>query len=255
MKVSRHRSPGLGPVVLGLLWLIAASGCAEAPFWKPLAGGLELGRLAAETESPSLTLVRSPSGARVRVRRDEDGLLVSELGAEPRVLAAVNANYFDGQGRALGWVVADGKTHSELGRAGWGVLSVDGEGRVSVRRPAAVAPDETVRQAVQAGPLLVEAGKANPGLKTQTARRVFVGLDAEGRLVLGSTGIARADAPTLAARLARPLAAGGAGLVDVLNLDGGSSAQLFVRGGHGEADLLEPGLVRVPVVLTLEASD
>jgi len=59
----------------------------------------------------------------------------------------------------------------------------------------------------------------------------------------------------LAARLARPVAEGGAGLVEVLNLDGGSSAQFYVRGGRGDGDLIEPGLARVPVLLTLEAVD
>jgi exopolysaccharide biosynthesis protein len=191
----------------------------------------------------------------VRVRTSETGLLVSELAAEARVLAALNANYFDAEGRALGWVVSDGELISGLGREGWGVLSAGSDGRIRVQRPAAVADEEGAEQAIQAGPLLVEGGVANPGLKTQSARRVFAGLDADGRLVLGSTGVARADAPKLAARLARSESEGGAGLREVLNLDGGSSAQLFIRGGRGDADLIEPGLARVPVLLTLERRD
>lgn len=256
MKVSRRRLTPLPWLLLAGLLSSVGSSCADPATWRSLDSGLELRRLASEGDAPALTLIRRPADgpARLRVRRSDEGLLVSDLAAEAGVLAAVNANFFDVDGRPLGWVVSDGRESSALGTAGWGVLLVVG-GEASIRRPAAVEPEPSVRQAVQAGPILVEAGRPNPGLKAQSARRVFVGLDAAGRLVLGSSGIARADAKDLAARLARPESEGGAGLVEVLNLDGGSSAQLYLRGGLGEADLLEPGLVRVPVVLTLETID
>jgi uncharacterized protein YigE (DUF2233 family) len=88
-----------------------------------------------------------------------------------------------------------------------------------------------VVEAVQAGPRLVSAGRPNPGLRAQSARRSFVGVDAEGRAVIGSTGPSPVEARDLAAFLARGEAQGGAGLVDALNLDGGSSSQLYVRDG------------------------
>jgi len=158
MRVSRHRRPPLP--TSWLIVLLAAAGCgrAEAPSWRSLESGLELHRLQGEEAEATLTLVRLPPETRIRLRvrrPDGSGALVSELAAEPQVLAAVNTNFFDAEGRALGWVVADGREHSPLGRAGWGVLSVDETGAVRIRRPSAVEAGNPVRQAVQAGPLLV----------------------------------------------------------------------------------------------------
>ena len=89
----------------------------------------------------------------------------------------------------------------------------------------------------------------NPSLKPQVARRAFIGLDARGRVVLGCTGPTQVSAPDFAAFLARPESEGGAGLVDALNLDGGSSAQLFAREMNG--DPIDLAGVPVPVLIEI----
>lgn len=256
MRVSRRPAAVLAAACL--LAALPARGGADDGGWRELPSGLELRRLPGrpETGEPGqLTLLRLPAGEGLRIRVLAPGRpqRAGELAADGRWLAAVNANFFDQEGRALGWVVSDGREISALGRRGWGVLAVTLSGRLRVVRPGEAPPLSGTRQAVQAGPLLVVDGQPNPGLRRQTARRVFAGLDAQGRLVIGSTGAGLAEASALARLLARPEAEGGAGLRQVLNLDGGSSAQFWVRGGaEPEGDLHEPAFHAVPVLLAIE---
>ena len=82
---------------------------------------------------------------------------------------------------------------------------------------------------MQAGPLLVAQGKVRELTSPRSARRAFIGTDAAGRIILGATNGA-VSLRDLASLLARPESEGGAGLVDAMNLDGGSSTQLHVAG-------------------------
>lgn len=226
--------------------------------WRRLPSGLELRVHAGTGERgwPALAwLARmDPVLHAVRVRWSESASLRAEAASElPGVDAAINANFFDPEGKAIGWAVADGREHSARAEGGWGVLSVDRAGAVRIG-PARPQPDEPEAvQAVQAGPLLVVDGVANPALKRQSAPRAFAGLDPAGRLVIGVTGPVPAEATGLADFLVRAEAEGGIGLVWALNLDGGSSAQMFVRGGGPDGtDLHVPAPSAVPVLLLME---
>ena len=74
-------------------------------------------------------------------------------------------------------------------------------------------------------------------------------------MVIGCTS-ASVDATDLARYLAAPPSEGGLGLRAALNLDGGRSAQLWVRqAGPDGADLSLPAVSAVPVMLTVRATD
>ena len=147
-------------------------------------------------------------------------------------------------------VVSDGRELSRLSPRGWGVLAVPADGE-PVIVAAADATGMRPREAIQAGPRLVIHGEVN-ALKPQLAVRSFVGIDREGRLVRGSTSPVAVSATGLAGFLAASQAEGGLGLVDALNLDGGSSSSLFVRSGDPEGRDVVVGLgVRVPNALAI----
>jgi uncharacterized protein YigE (DUF2233 family) len=174
----------------------------------------------------------------------------AQLGARPEVLAAINGGYFDEAGKAIGWVVSEGRELSRLSPRGWGVLTVEASGAPAIVA-AAAATEIHPREAIQAGPRLVVHGEVN-SLKPQLAVRSFVGIDAEGRVVLGSTTPVPVTATGLAQFLAAPREDGGLGLVDALNLDGGSSSALYVRAGDPDGrDVVLGGAVRVPNALAI----
>jgi uncharacterized protein YigE (DUF2233 family) len=144
-------------------------------------------------------------------------------GASRQGLAAVNGGFFTPEGKPLGLVIAGGRREGSLNRAsslGAGLFLDDGTPRL-VRREGGAGGGELL----QAGPFLVENGRAVGGLSpANSTARTFVGWD-------GGTGwfIARSGACSLA-DLAQALAGakpGGVAARQVLNLDGGRSSDLW----------------------------
>lgn len=261
MKVSRRPSGAILALVLGLGLGAPGRGAAEPtapPPWRHLDSGLELRVQGADALHPDwppfVLLVRlDPAAHRlaVLVPPPETPDRADGAGRDAGALAVINGGFFDAAGRPLGWLVADGRPVSPLAPKGWGVFVVPEAGAPLIVAAGAVPEGLVPREALQAGPRLVVAGRPNR-LKAQVARRSFVGLDGVGRLVLGSTGLLPAGARGLAAFLAEPEERGGAGLVEALALDGGSSAQLWVRGaGEDGSDLVVPGGVAVPSLLAV----
>ena len=234
---------GAGPQVLRAA--DAPSAPDLGPGWTKTSDGLEV---AVRPAGSAMAVLVRVDLARFAVRLVPAGgapLTAPAAMAQLDGAAAINGGFFDEAGRAIGWVVSDGREISPPSRRGWAALALRKDRAEIV--PAATADARGVIQAVQAGPRLVTGGRPNARLKAQTARRSFVGVDAAGRLVLGCTGPSAVDAGVLARFLATPEADGGVGLVDALNLDGGGSSQLHVRGVPG-GDIALPG---VPVANVL----
>jgi uncharacterized protein YigE (DUF2233 family) len=138
-------------------------------------------------------------------------------------IAAVNGGFFTPEGTPLGLVIAGGKRTGSLNRAsslGAGLFIDDGSPAL-VRRETAGSGTELL----QSGPLLVEHGRAIPGLSPESSTaRTFLGWD-------GATGwiIARSG-PCSLADLAKALEGAkvaGVRCRCVLNLDGGRSSDLW----------------------------
>lgn len=145
-------------------------------------------------------------------------------------VAAVNGGYFHPDRTPLGLVVRKGVTIHPLERARLlsGLVVVTGE-RITLPRAGQFKMSAAVREALQAGPFLVEDGKPVAGLNPERrAARTVVVADALGRF-----GFVVARSVTLAemgAILATPAIFPGGKIVRALNLDGGSSTGLWVRG-------------------------
>jgi exopolysaccharide biosynthesis protein len=254
MKVRHPLSPILVLLALGAASSTVAPGVASEPpprqdAWMATADGLEVSMRSAG--SAIVVLVRAdPERSTLRVIRAANGGVITATDAarQSGATAVINGGFFDDKGQPIGWLVSDDRVITPPGRAGWGAFIV------RKGRPAIVGsrPERTagISQAVQAGPRLVLGGQPNPRLKAQSARRSFIGLDGKGRVILGATGPSEVDARVLAAFLAKPEIEGGAGLVEALNLDGGSSSQLHVR-GVGDRNIDFPGIA-VPVLIAIE---
>ncbi|MGB8168152.1 MAG: phosphodiester glycosidase family protein [Chthoniobacteraceae bacterium] len=150
--------------------------------------------------------------------------------AKRGALAGVNGGYFQPDRTPLGLVVRQGaQLHPlEKSRLLSGVISVT-PNAVAIQRTAAFKPTPAVREALQAGPFLVEGGKKIAGLNvTKGAARTVVYQDAVGRagfLICKSVSLAEmADILATAANFPEGK------IIRALNLDGGSSTALWVRG-------------------------
>ena len=144
-------------------------------------------------------------------------------------LAAVNGGYFHPDRTPLGLVVRQGATIHAMERAkllsGLVVVTAD---RVALLRAGEFKMSAKVREALQAGPFLVDGGKVVAGLnETRSAARTVVFADGAGRF-----GLLIAKSVTLA-EMAQILATPGilpdGKITRALNLDGGSSTAMWVK--------------------------
>jgi uncharacterized protein YigE (DUF2233 family) len=160
-----------------------------------------------------------------------DGVFDLGSASEKRgALAAVNGGYFQPDRTPLGLVVRKGvEIHPfEHARLLSGVLTVTPTA-MALQRTSAFKPSPAVREALQAGPFLIERGKPIASLEaTKEAARTVVFQDAKGRW-----GILICKSATLAG-MAEILSTASVfpdgGIARAMNLDGGSSTALWVRG-------------------------
>jgi hypothetical protein len=149
---------------------------------------------------------------------------VADIVAPYTAVVAINASFFDRDGRAMGLAVDKGRLLASGQRKSWGALVVDDK-NARIVSGAEVNDPLAHRIVVQGIPRLVVGGKI-PQLKPQIAERTAV--CAEGGVVVLVVST-RAEATVFARFLADAPDKGGLGCRDALNLDGGQSTQLVVK--------------------------
>lgn len=165
-------------------------------------------------------------------------------------IAAVNAGFFTPEGEPLGLLVSSGKAAGSWNRAsslGSGIWHEDPAGDSAIQRRGRIGPSEaaSMRELLQAGPLLVEHGNAVGGLEAaKTSARTVLLWDGGRRWWIGRTS------PCTLAGIAGALSARGpAGWTvrHALNLDGGRSSELWVSGTVPGGPLLRRPVWNRPV--------
>ena len=167
-----------------------------------------------------------------------------------QAIAAINANYFDERGRPLAYLKTRVKeVNRPLSKHSLytGVFGIDESGAFVTHRDEFTPAQAS--EALQSGPLLLHRGlpiAVNADLG-RYARRAVIGLDKTGAIiiavadaVLGGLGFAELQKLFVDSRWHIDA-------VELLNLDGGGSAQLYVKSGKFEEWL--PGTSEVPVAI------
>jgi hypothetical protein len=149
---------------------------------------------------------------------------VQQMVAPYPVVVAINASFFDTEGRAMGLAVDEGRSTGGSRRPSWGALVVEGK-KARITLGADIGDHPAPRLIVQGIPRLVVGGKV-PGLKPQFAERSAVCAGGSSVTLVVST---KAEANAFARFLAGSPEKGGLGCLDALNLDGGPSTQLVVK--------------------------
>ncbi|HWB61669.1 MAG TPA: phosphodiester glycosidase family protein [Chthoniobacteraceae bacterium] len=143
-------------------------------------------------------------------------------------IAGVNGNYFHPDRTSLGLVISDGHEIHALEHAKLlsGLLVVK-EGGFALVRVEEFKPGAGIKQALQAGPFLVDKGAAVAGLEaTRRAERTVVATDGNGNgaLIICDEVTLSEMAALLSTRAIFPELK----IERALNLDGGSSTGLWV---------------------------
>lgn len=227
--------------------------------WKPLDSGIEHRKMTLERSDPSysfdLNLVRfGRNRVFPRIISSSQFQLKSAdaktLGQRSGALVTINANYFDEKGKPLAFLkTAIGAINRNVSKHALytGVFGV----RDSI--PFIVHRDDfqltEAQEAIQSGPLLLRQGapmQTIPGAG-RYSRRAVIGIDKQQRLIVGVTdtvlgGLSFAELQELFSRPEWQLET-----TELLNLDGGGSAQLYIHTRSHEEFI--SGTSEVPVVI------
>lgn len=227
--------------------------------WEPLAEGIEYRVVDAGTVqmhqvrmNPALARLGGLYAPSQGSARQAVGIMARRAGA----VAAINASYFDADDHPLGYLKLDGRVlvpDVATGAAFTAMFCMSGARASIVPRERFRAGD--ARLVLQAGPRLVVDGRPTRGLReTRSFRQSGIAVTREGRVVIYATDGSYLGLTWEQTRqiLLGPEAEGGIAPRDVLNLDGGSSSQLYVR-VPGRAPVLTGMATSVPVGLAFFA--
>lgn len=164
----------------------------------------------------------------------------------------INGGYFDEQDVATALVIVDGiatgKSYSGFG----GLFELRGTvPSLQWLKAKPYRPDPKITYALQGSPMLMHNGSMVQGISDNGARsrRSFVAIDKQGRVLLGICQFAQWTLTDLAKYLAK---ASDLQIQNAVNLDGGGSSGLWVRGGI-EATQTD-SFDRVPTVIVGEGN-
>ena len=209
--------------------------------WKPLQKGVEFRKIALERSEPShsveLKLLRfDTQWILPRVLRSEQfqlkGANAKTFAEKSGALAAINANYFDKDGKPLAFLkVANQMINSRVAKTALytGVFGIKDQKPFIVQRDEFI-PDQ-FEEGLQSGPLLLFHGIAQDisAIPSRPHRRALIGMDQEQRLVVGVAdsilgGLHLPELQEIFSDVTWQIRA-----TELLNLDGGGSAQLYVK--------------------------
>ena len=231
----------------------------DAGAWKTVQKGIESRKITLERSEPAYALnlkllrfdtqwiiARLLRSAQYQLKAANAMTFVERSGA----VAAINANYFDTEGKPLAFLKAGGQTiNPRISRSSLytGVFGVKDQRPFISHRDDFLS--EQADEAMQSGPLLLLRGapQAVTGVPLRASRRALIGIDREQRLMIAVTD--NLIGGLFWAELQEIFSAGSwqVQAQDLLNLDGGGSAQLYIKAG--KFDDFVAGTAEVPVAI------
>jgi hypothetical protein len=231
----------------------------DAGSWKSIQRGVEFRKMSLQRSEPNhsidLKLLRFDTHwIAPRVLRSAQfqlkGASVKTFAEKSGAIATINANYFDTDGKPLAYLkVGSQPINSRLAKTALytGVFSVKDQQPVISHRDEFVP--EQADEGLQSGPLLLLHGTAQPvtGAPNRASRRALIGMDQQQRLIIAATDNLLGGLHWPELQEIFSAAPWQIQLTDLLNLDGGGSAQLFVKAGNFVE--LVAGTSEVPVAI------
>jgi len=173
---------------------------------------------------------------------------VREMGQRARAVVAVNGGFFSPEFHPLGLRIAHGAVRNALkDTSWWGVFFMRGTHAQIVAKNDFHA-EQHLTMAVQAGPRLVVNGQI-PNLKGGEAQRTGIGITRDGKIVIASTEEYPISTEEFAQLFRKSARDGGLDCPNALNLDGGSSSQIFAQLGAFHLNVPNLGAVTDAVVV------
>lgn len=232
--------------------LVASFQCVAEAAWKKVSQGIEYQDLAGGILSPWSHIYVF----RIDLNYNELGVVnaknyslknasVNQFAERSQALISINGGFFDHAFNSLGLRINHKKLENPLKRISWwGIFYVkNNQPHISSLRRFQL--DDTIDFAIQSGPRLLIKQKI-PSLKPGIADRSALGITPEGKVIL----LVTANAAMTTDQLAHLLRSPPLSCTDAINLDGGSSSQLYAHMGsfllnvHGYSNVSDAIIVK-----------
>lgn len=220
--------------LLFFLIILPYSFCAYAAgTWKELSPGIEYQDLAGgllapwshiyafriDLEKNKLAIVSAKSLALKNASADQ-------FGEHSQALLSVNGGFFDHNFNPLGLRINNKKLENPLKRISWWGIFYIKNNKAYISSLNRFQHDSNIDFAMQSGPRLL-VKKRIPSLKAGDADRSALGITADGKVII----LVSTNAAMSTNQLAHLLKAPPLSCIDAINLDGGSSSQLYAHIG------------------------
>jgi uncharacterized protein YigE (DUF2233 family) len=167
-----------------------------------------------------------------------------------QALLAINGGFFSPDFTPLGLRINNGELRNPMKRTSWWGVFYVRNARPYIVKQRAFRKLSNISFAIQGGPRLIANGRVLK-LKPGAAERSAVGITRDHQIVIVATNNSRMTTTELARIMATPNARGGLSCVNALNLDGGSSTQLYAK--VGDFQLSIPSIAQVSDAIVVEA--
>jgi uncharacterized protein YigE (DUF2233 family) len=139
-------------------------------------------------------------------------------------LLSINGGFFDHKFNPLGLRISNKKLKNPLKRISWWGIFYIKNNTPYISNVRHFSYDKDIEFAIQSGPRLLIKGKI-PSLKPGIADRSALGITSEGKLII----LVSTNAAMTTRELAKQLKSAPLLCTDAINLDGGSSSQLYAH--------------------------
>lgn len=153
---------------------------------------------------------------------------VQEMGKFHKAIITINGGFFTPELQPLGLRLQKNKLISKLKDISWWGVFYIKDNHAGIISSSQFQHNPDIQLALQSGPRLIINGHI-PRLKPGYAARSAVCITNDDKIILASTENARITTSQLAKLLRAPPQQGGLNCYSALNLDGGSSAQLYAN--------------------------
>lgn len=238
-------------IALSLLFLLFSSNAAySSPAWLALSDGIQYKKIAVDQRTSTeqkvyqgyihlfqIDMEKFRLGAVTAKQLGMTNFDARTMALKTGAVIGINGGFFSPEFQSLGLIVQDGKELNRLKwTSWWHIFQVrDKVPKVLTKQEYALSPD--IEMAIEAGPRLLIEGSLPENVKPASAERTALGITADNKVIIAVTDGLQASMLEMGKRLKAE------GCVNALNLDGGSSTQIYAKLKNFELNRSGFGLV------------
>ncbi|WP_454780946.1 phosphodiester glycosidase family protein [Legionella sp. WA2022007384] len=226
--------------------------CYAEGYWRTLSPGIEYQDLAGGILSPwahiyafRIDLNKNKLALASAKKLSLKNASADQFAEHSKALLSINGGFFDHEFNPLGLRINNKKLINPLKRISWWGIFYIKNNKAYISSLKHFNHDNDIEFAIQSGPRLLIKQKI-PSLKPGIADRSALGITGDGRIII----LVSTNAAMTTNKLAQLLRSPPLSCIDAINLDGGSSSQLYAHIGsfllnvHGFSNVSDAVVVK-----------